>query len=81
MAMNSPRGTDERYATATFLFHHIILWYMDILLGKSTKWHSEVPYGYEAFLCLSEADKRGLAPQDIVLLSYPLTISVLRRRR
>ena len=53
---------------------------VDILSGKSTKWYSEVPYGYEAFLCLSEADKRGLAPQDIVPLSYPLKIRVLRRR-
>ncbi len=54
---------------------------VDFLPGECTKPYSEVPYGYEAFLCLSEADKRGLAPQDIVLLSYSLKIRVLRRHR
>ena len=37
-------------------------------------------FGYEALSALSEAEKRGLASQDIVLLSYPLKIRVLRRR-
>jgi hypothetical protein len=43
---------------------------MDIQLGRSTKWYFMLPYGYAALSGLSEAEKRGLVPQDIVLLSY-----------
>jgi hypothetical protein len=59
---------------------HLFINNMDIGSGKSTKWYSKIPYGNEASPGLSEAEKRGLAPQDIVLLSYLLKICVLRCR-
>ena len=52
---------------------------MDILQGKITKWLCKLPNEYEALSDLSEAEKRGLEPQDIVLLTYPLKIPILRR--
>jgi hypothetical protein len=50
---------------------------------------AEVPINYSSYnmitrpyqIDLSDADRRGLAPQDIVLLTYPLNIPVHRRRR
>ncbi len=48
------------------------------MVMQATIW--KLPFGHEALAGLSEAEKRGLAPQDIVLLSYPLKIPVLRRR-
>jgi hypothetical protein len=49
--------------------------------GSGTNWYLKVPYGYQASKSLAQPEKRGFAPQDIVLLTYHAKILVLRSVR
>ncbi len=49
--------------------------------GSGTNWYLKVPYGYQASKSLARPEKRGFAPQDIVLLTYHAKIPVLRSVR
>ena len=72
------KRTNNSYKNSPFVRWQALLLSVWILSGGSgTNWYLKVPYGYQASKSLTQPEKQGLAPQDIVLLNYHAKTLVL----